>query len=418
MTEEDAAEREIAQLITGTRARPRRRRWAIVIAVAVAAAVTAVGLHVRRDNRLLSVAVVHPRVGTFTRTVDGFGRVVATQVDLVFGAEGRVSEVFVQPRDVVSVGAAIAALDAGSMHEDVKRSVRRLGTLETSLSARLAQHDSDLLQLQHQLAVQERNAETNQELFDRGAIPQRELDSALAAVEELQLRIESLEAQTRSNLASIRAEIQDAKTAVESLVESIGATILRSTIAGVIEDVYVSPGEHVGAGSVATRILQSGTIRVEAYFAQNDAIWIETGQDAEFRPDSRPDVSIAAHVRSIAVTARVDPVGASLLVALDLDSSSVTPFFTGTVSVTINRIEDAVLLPVESVVEEDDCRSVQIVDSETGMVRRQTITVVDRSFTEAAVSGVAPADLVVALPSRDTADGERVNPRLGEDRQR
>ena len=193
-------------------------------------------------------------------------------------ASGKVLQVLVEEGSRVVAGQAVVRLDPVNAQTSVKNAELALQqakvnldkasrSSEGSIAPLKAALDSALANLQ----VAERRYTEGKQLFQAGAIAQVELTGLEAAYNQAQAGAdnarESLDRAQRAgseDLALLRLQIQQAESQLAQARRGLGDTQVKAPFAGVVAEVYVNPGEFVGAGSRAFRL--ADTSRLEAKF--------------------------------------------------------------------------------------------------------------------------------------------------------
>ena len=427
------------------------RRW--LVAGLVLSAVAAGAWFLLGRNRAPAATrtlVETVAAGTFTREVSGTGVVEATQErSLTFGTAGTVQEVFVSEGDTVAAGAVLAQLDTASLERDLASSRANLQSARADLERLNAQQQVDRIDTQTSvvggqdavanaqdaLADASNALATTQRLFDSGAASQNDLTTARAAVESAQRRLDSARltlqsAQTRqgsfdqlgaAQRSSAAAQVAGLETTVANLEQTLQEARLVAPFAGTVADVGFEPGDTVGAGAGAgLRLVDTSGLYVKAGFDENRAGELTAGQPATVTPDANAEARLNATVRRVGAVAVRSNNAAQLTVDLDFvdPDPEVRPGYTVTARVTVNALNDALLVPLEAVTEEagagGETESFVYKVTETepgrGTATRAAVRVLDRNATVAAAASDAllPGDLIALINLDELTAGEAV----------
>ena len=424
-----------------------RRRWLVsgtlVVAVAAAAFFFVGRNRAPAPERTLVEAV---EAGQFTREVSGTGVVEAAQErSLTFGTTGTVKDVLVAEGDEVEAGAVLATLDTASLERDLASSQASLQSARADLERLNAQQTVDRIDTQTSVAsgqdavasAQEALSDaqntlaTTQRLFDSGAASQNDLSTAQTAVGSAQRRLESARltlqsAQTRqgsfdglaeAQRSSTEAQIASLETTVANLEQTLQEASLVAPFAGTVAEIGFDLGDAVGGvgAGAALRLVDTSSLYVQANFDENRAGELAAGQKAVITPDANAEAPLDATVRRVGTVATRTNNAAQLRVVLDFDelSPEVRPGYTVTARITVNALEDALLIPLEAITEEDGESFVyKVTESEPGRgtVERALVRVLDRNATVAAAeSGALTAgDLIAVIGLDDLEAGEAV----------
>lgn len=190
--------------------------------------------------------------------------------------EGMVAEVLVERGDNVQAGAIVARLDT------------TLEDLALELAEARAASDLRKRSLEARLAFLEAQAERNEQLAARNAVPQ--IVATEARLEAELARQELDEAELARSLAAIEARqaraLRDQK-------------ILRAPVAGIIAERLIAPGEFRDTQSHFATIARIDLLRVEAFAPLSYAPHLEIGQVVTIRPEAPVGGSYEARITII-----------------------------------------------------------------------------------------------------------------------
>jgi len=144
-------------------------------------------------------------------------------------------------------------------------------------------------------------------------------------------------------------------------------TRLKSTISGVVTDVYADPGDFVTAqqaGSAADtviRVIDRSSMKALVEVDELDAPYLSQGQRVAFQFDAYPDLAVTGEVSMIPLEARVTSQGIAVLdteVIINDPPPEILPFFTFSGEIFLDADEDILLIPVEAVMERGERKMV------------------------------------------------------------
>lgn len=420
-------------------------RWLIVLVLLVAAVATAAVLWQRRgDTTGQRTLVERLEQGVFTREISGTGIVEAAQErTLSFAVSGTVAERLVTEGEQVAAGAVLARLDTAAISRDLTTARTNLASAQADLNNLVAQQRVDQLELENAVsssqnaltsaeqAVREAQTQlaTTEQLFNAGAASRSELERAQDALSQAlrqqqqasvnlqaaRQRAESFGPLAVARRASSEANIASLQTRIATLQETLRDTELIAPFSGVVASIGFKTGDLVGPQQ-SLRLVDTSRLSVRARFDENQALELAPGQVATITPDADAGRRLAA------VVSRVNPVavregGAAQLIAdldfqNDADAQLVKPGFTVTARVVVNRLDDALLIPLEAITERDGLAWVtRVRESEPGRgsAERVEIEILDRNPTIAAVrSQLEPGALIAVINLDLLADGAAV----------
>ncbi|MBD3233637.1 MAG: efflux RND transporter periplasmic adaptor subunit [candidate division Zixibacteria bacterium] len=266
--------------------------------------------------------------GDIFSTVTATGRVEAKkEVQISADVMGRIIKLPVKEGQKVEKGDLLVQIDPTSYQADVSRA------------------RASLLQAQSSLETAEIAFDRNQELFKRKLVSQETLDLS------------------RAEYNSAKALVAQAEASLEQAKDQLAKTTIRSPIAGTITALMSEEGENVvigtmnNPGTVIMVVSDLSAIEVEAEVDETDIALVEIGQDVDIDLDAYPDTSFKGVVTEIGNSARIVGVSSQeqvvnfLVTILFTDVvKGIRPGMTATVDITTGVSNDAVNVPIQSIV--------------------------------------------------------------------
>ncbi len=228
----------------------------------------------------------------------------ADVVQVAPDVSGFVTEVRVGDNAAVERGQVLFVIDQARYRIALAQA---LGALEQS-QAHLAQSRAALLQSLASQRQLEREVSRDRALKD------------LVATEEIETRRANLDkanaavAAAQASIGADEANIASAKAAVAMARLNLERTVVRSAVAGRLNDRAVRLGDYVSAGRAVLAVLDTHSFRVDGYFEETRLHGIREGDRVDIHIMGEPGV-LHGHVQSIAagIEDRYRSTGASLL---------------------------------------------------------------------------------------------------------
>lgn len=281
--------------------------------------------------------------------------------------------------------------------------------------ARTQVHEADA-QLEHAQAEYARAAQ----LRRRETIPESRFQEVRMAVSTAQARVASARAtlQVREReLESARARLvgpEDDRLAIDD--PEACCILVRGPVDGQVLEVHVESEQVVSAGTPLIDLGDPERLEVVAELLSSDAVHIRPGAPA--RVDGWGGSPLAATVR------RVDPAGFTKVSALGIEEQRVRVIldfddppearrglghdFRVVTHITLDRVEDAVLVPLGALFRRAAEWAVFVVDDDDRAVER-TVEIGARTARQAVVeAGLEPGDRVILHPGDQISDGVSV----------
>lgn len=271
--------------------------------------------------------------GNLTVIVTATGTLQPTNsVEVGSELSGTVRIVEVDYNDRVKVGQILARLDTTKLEATI---TQHRAALEAE-KAKVLQADATVAETRAKLAQYKRVWE-----LSKGKVPsQTEMDAAEAAF-----------ARAQGNAANCRAAVSQAQATLSVSETDLSKSIIRSPINGIVLTRSIDPGQTVAA-SMTTPILfklaeDLAEMELQVNVDEADVGKIREGQNATFTVDAWPDRTFSARVIQTRYGSTTTEGVVTYTTVLKVDNSdlSLRPGMTATASVTVNSVENAILLP-------------------------------------------------------------------------
>ncbi len=215
----------------------------------------------------------------------------------------------------------------------------------------------------------------------------------------------------RSDLASAEAQLAQAQANLAQANKTLSYTYITAPFDGVVETRLVKQGEQVALGTPVLRVTDSRVMKVKAGVPERYAADIKAGTEASVRFNAygiRPLTGKLTFVGSV-----IEARSRTFDVELQIDNADriLKPSMVARVLVTKTIVEGALVIPVTSVIRDEEGTSVFIIDRVDGvpMAQQRTIKLGVASGGEVVVtSGLTAGDEVVVLGQSDLTRGDVV----------
>ncbi|MDY6823899.1 MAG: efflux RND transporter periplasmic adaptor subunit [Thermodesulfobacteriota bacterium] len=331
-----AGDAEIQQILGLDGSGGRKRIGMHVLIWGMVAAILIAGLVVWRTRDTGGKQRYETRPVTrdsLTITVSATGNLEPTnQVDVGSELSGIVETVTVDYNDRVSVGQVLARLDTHKLAADVTR-------------YRAAQESSQAKVAQARAAVKDAKAQYER-LSRASELSGGRIPSAYA--------LEAAEAsfvKAQADVTAALAQVKQSKAVLEYAETDLGKAIIRSPIDGIVLSRDVEPGQTVAASLQAPVLftLAEDLARMELHVDVDEADvgLVEKGQAATFTVDAYPGKTFPAGITQVRYAAQNTGGVVTYETVLQVDNESLLlrPGMTATADITVNRVEDAILVP-------------------------------------------------------------------------
>lgn len=475
------------------------RRFLIAYAVIAALLVTGGVLLARQGGASAQYRTAVATMGTVTQAVTLSGNLAsAAESDLDFTASGRVNAVNVAAGQQVSPGQVLATLDTSSLQAALTQAQATLSSAQAKLSqdeqgttpSSLAQaqaavnsaqvslqnsenayndtvtvNQASVNQAQAQLAQDQTTAQT-----DCGASPpaaqcpadqqkvntdeatlaanqakaQQSNDQAMAQVNAGKVSLQNAQASlsalqqgaTSQQIQQDQAQVQIDQIAVNTAQTNLNGATITAPVAGMVEEVNVSVGQQVSAGSSAsgsngtgssgtgassssssssTNIVLTtpGLFQVSGSVSDAQVNEIAVGQPAQVLPAGSQE-AVTGKVTSVAAVATVTSGVATFPVTVTLSGTnkSLRSGMSASVSVIVNQVVQVLTVPTSSVHTTGSGSTLEVLVDGKPQTRAVTTGASDANRTQI-LSGINNGDQVViatitgTVPTTNSGTGAR-----------
>jgi HlyD family secretion protein len=271
--------------------------------------------------------------GSLIVTVTATGTLQPTnQVDVSSELSGIIKSVEVDYNDKVKVGQILTRLDTSKLEAQVLQSRASLDSARGKL-------------LQVQATVAEARASLGRlhrvrELSGNRLPSQQELDSATATL-----------ARADADEAAAAAAVAQAKATLDVNETDLGKAVIRSPINGIVLTRSVEPGQTVAAALSAPTLFtlaeDLAQMELHVYVDEADVGRVKDGQPATFTVDAHPGRTFHARIAQVRFGSKTVSGVVTYETVLSLDNAdlSLRPGMTATAVVTVQKVENCVVVP-------------------------------------------------------------------------
>ncbi len=340
----------------------------------------------------VSAQVITVAAEPFRATVPVTGSLVSlARVDVKAEVIGRVTRFDKEEGDPVQAGEPVAWVN----DENYQLALRQA---ETGVQVAEATLERAILVESHSRSELERA----DNLLKSGGITDRDLKAA---------QLTQRDASAQVTVA--KAQVDQARTALELARKRIRDTIIRSPVAGEIQRKAVNKGAYVEAPTVVMTVVDNSRLELESSVATADLAAIAPGQRVTFAVNSYPAVTFEGRV--VDINPAVDEQTRSARVRIGVDNSGrklkAGMFAQGEILTGVAA--SAVVVPGGAVYRDDrSVKSAYVYVIQDGKAARRQVRIGrERDSKLEILEGLRPGDRLIAEQSIEVAEGVRVEPR-------
>ena len=323
-----------------------------------------------------------------------------------------ITEFKVQRGSRVKKGQLLARLENKDLVGQAKASQGSFATADagykTSVDATIpqqlqkAQLDADAAKAAFD--AQQRVYNSRKELFDQGALPQRDLDSAAVALAQARGANEVAQKQLvdlqRLGKEQAIKSAQGSRLSAEGTMLSAEAQLsyseIRSPIDGVVTDRPLYAGETATANQPILTVMNLSRLIAKCHIAQSDAALLKVSNPAEL---AVPGLDEPIKARVSLVSPALDPGSTTIEVWVEAvkPNPALKPGMTVEISMTAKTVKDALVVPTPAVFKNSDGASYVVIAGSDGHAHVKTIQVGvhNPEFSQIA-SGVNPGEPIIS----------------------
>jgi HlyD family secretion protein len=303
---------------------------------------------------------------------------------------------------------AQAAIQEAKAQEQVLAQGGRIGERQ--------QIDSDLARTRLDLDAAQKNYAALERLSAKQAATRQELDTARQLVDQLQLKIQSLEKNkgalvTGTDKEIANARLKEAQSAATVAQSNLDLSSLRAPMNGTVYDFDLKPGAYVNPGDPIAKIGRLDQVRVTVYVDEPDLGKIHEGEPVIITWDALPGHQWKGQVDKLPTqivplgTRQVGEVGC----IIENPDRDLLPNANINAEIQATVVENALALPKEAIRRQGSDSGVLVLQGDRVQWRKLNLGV--SSYTKAQVlSGLKDGD-AVALPTQYVIqNGSRVQP--------
>ena len=398
-----------------------KKRTKIIIAVSVLLAVGAFFIFKAKfeTKAVMALPTVEAIKGHISSNITALGTVNTAQEQEVYSAiQGQVTYVAEEGQQVRK-GELILKIDSEELRLEFEQALSRVKQQKLELSRlmdgpRAEELEKAKVNYQAALAAYEAALDDylrNQELFDLGAIPEkdllsikRELDIKQNQLSIAELELKLLENPDENELALKQAALEEAEKNLENVKQKIDKAAVYAEFDGVVLEQNIKPGMIATPGTLLLRVGNLSDLQVEINVNEYDAALIKLGQKAAISGQGFGHRTYSGEVVKIAPSASVtqtsrgnETVVKAAVKVIDPDGQ-IKPGFSATVEITVDERQEALLIPLECVIEEEGRKQVVVV-KDGNMAKREVETGIENDLYVEIIKGLSEGEEVLQDPA-------------------
>lgn len=337
---------------------------------------------------------------------------------------GVVTKVLVGRGQQVSQNEPLIELDTRVANAEVSKAQAAIKEAKTQQQvldqgggiAERQQTEADLARTRLDLEAAQKNFQALDRLAGKQAATRQELDTARQVVEQLQLRIQSLEEHkaalvTGTDKEIARARVQQAESTAAIARTNLDLSVIHAPMDGTLYDFDLKQGAFVNAGDPVAKVGRLDRVRVTVYVDEPDLGKVRKGEVVNITWDALPGHQWKGAVDKLPTqivplgTRQVGEVGC----VIENPQRDLIPNANINAEIQATVVEKALALPKEAIRREGSETGVFLLQGDRVVWRKVGVGV--SSYTKSQVlSGLSDGDAVALPTEKPLKNGSKVEP--------
>jgi HlyD family secretion protein len=253
-------------------------------------------------------------------------------------------------------------------------------------------------------------------LFDQGAVPRRDLDSAEVALAQARSQYQQAAKQLddlqkivhEQALKSATGQLSAAKGKYLGAQAQLSYSEIRSPIAGVVTDRPLFPGELANANQPLLIVMDTSKLIAKAHIAAAEASRLKAGDPAQIK---LPGDENSIEARVTLVSPALDPGSTTIEVWVEAAKPDprIRPGMTVTIAMAAQTVNDAIVVPAGALLKNAEDAPYVLVAGSDGIAHAHRVEAGLRAGAEVQIlSGVSVGDAVMTSGGYGLPDGTAI----------
>ena len=320
------------------------------------------------------------------------------EVAVAAQSAGIVTSVKVEEGDFVKAGQVLCALDDRDLQIDLELAKQRLAQTKIQIEAAVIRAEQTRTRLRNKRSELERN----EEALKQGLLAESEVAVQRHDIDDLEHEIRAVESTVREN----RHRQDQLESEIRKVELQISQTEITAPFAGRITERTVELGQSVRGAEQLYKLGAFTPLYADVYLPENDSRSVRTGQKVALRLGSADGESAAGTVERVSPVVDEQTGTVKVTVRFRPPNSAFRPGAFVRIEIETHTLDDAILVPKQSVIEEDGQTYVVLVEGDD-TARRAAVELGYQDETAIQVtSGIDAGATVVIAGQGKLKDGD------------
>jgi membrane fusion protein (multidrug efflux system) len=358
----------------------------------------------------------------------------AATVEIRANVQGRLNEMSFSEGNMVAKEQVLFRIDPRHYEAAVQSAAAAVEKAEADLEMareqqRLVNAQSALRQAEANLLKCNQDVERLKPLAARKAVPQRDLDtamaaqsSAVAAVEDARATVRTTTVGDRMGLKQAQAGLVAAQVTLNMAKLDLAETEIRAPIAGLIGRSEVSAGNYVGRGDSNRLATISQVDPIDIVFGISETLYLQTVNKIDRAALKHIELILSDNSvypfrgRYTNIGRAVDEKTGTLLIVAQFPNPKgiLLPGMTGRVHMLVGERPNAVLVSEKALFDVPGSKAVCVVTPENKVAVRNVVTEGSYQGKRIAVTGLSGGETVIVEGSSKLRPGQPVTPQVAQ----
>ena len=289
-------------------------------------------------------------------------------------------------------------------------------TVNSGLPQQIQKAQLDAVNAKAAFDAQQKVYDSRKELFQQGALPRRELDSAEVAL--LQARSQNEQAQKQladmqrvgqeQGLKAAQGTRESAHGRMLSAEAQLSYSEIRSPLEGVVTDRPLYEGDLANANQPILIVMNTSRLIAKAHIPQSEAAVLKVGNPAEVKIPGL-DEPINGHVSL--VSPALDPGSTTIEVWVEASKPdpALKPGMSVELSMTAKTVKDAIVVPTTAVFKNAEGADYVLIAGSDEKAHQKTVRLgIRNSDLTQIASGINPGDPVITTGGYAVPEGTQI----------
>ena len=213
---------------------------------------------------------------------------------------------------------------------------------------------------------------------------------------------------TRSQLDDAEAMVETSKAQMDTAALNVERCSINAPISGILNKIHIEAGDYLNIAASVADIIQIDKVKVSVGIPESDVNAIRAVDSFEVRIDALDGRVFQAKKHFLSSSTNSLARLYELVVTIPNPNGEILPDMFARVEIVKKTVENAVSLPIFSIITIDNDHIAYVVKDEVAHSRKVELGM-QEGWKVQVTEGIAPDDQVVVVGQRSVNDGQKVN---------